>query len=113
MVLALSTVSQFPVGTKATFWKDNMSVLHAVLKGGGRAPETHAVVGQLRVLVADLDLSLQLGRVESKAHVADGLSRDSLEKVQTLQALFVEPVVPDWLCDPWADPLRMCEGVAS
>ena len=81
--------------------------MHSVLSGRSHAAEVNAVVGQLWLLTAKLDVSLRLGRVESKANIADGPSRDNFEWVHALGAQFVEPIVPEWLADPWVDPI--CE----
>ena len=94
----------------ATFWQDNNAILHALLKGGSKAPEVNAVIGRAWLTSAELDCAIRIGRVESRCNVADSVSRNDLGWVTVLQAEFVEPVVPDWLLNPWMDPLCTNEG---
>ena len=63
-------------------------------KGGGHNDECNMVIGKLWLQVADLDCDLQVARVESKANVADGPSRDDFSMLNSLGATFVEPMMP-------------------
>ena len=80
-----------------TSYGDNDGVLHAIANGGGGGPETHACVGQLWLEVAAANTSLFVARVESKANIADGPTRDTFHHLSELEAQFVEPVLPSWL----------------
>ena len=80
---------------------DNDGVLHALINGSGRAPELNFGVGMSWLDMAARDISLHLGRVESKANLADGPSRNDFCMLQGLSAKFVEPTLPCWLLNTW------------
>eukprot|EP00959_Pyramimonas_sp_CCMP1952_P267866 5600565-Pyramimonas_sp.AAC.1 len=65
---------------------DNDGVLHALINGSGRAPELNFGVGMTWLDMASRDISLQLGRVESEANLADGPSRNDLSMMHQLSA---------------------------
>ena len=84
-----------------TTYGDNDGVLHAIANGGGGGPETHVCVGQLWLEVAAHDASLFVARVESKANIADGPTRDTFHHLSSIGAQFVEPVLPAWITQLW------------
>ena len=51
--------------------------------------------------LAECDSDLHVARVESKANIADGLTRNFLDDLITLNAQFVSPVLPRWAADVW------------
>ena len=53
---------------------------------------------------AGLDCDLHVARVESKANIADGPSRDEFCFLNDLGAVYVPPVLPSWIDDIWAVP---------
>ena len=89
-------------GQLLTCWQDNQGVLHSMVNGGGWAPETNATVGRIWLLVAKEKIDLRMGRVESRCNIADGPTRGFHGWTKVLNAVFVKPVIPDWLLQPWA-----------
>ena len=81
-----------------------MSVLHAVTKGAGGGPEVHLLIGRLWLELAEGQVDLRVGRVESRANVSDGPSRDDLSLIALLKAMWVEPVLPEWVFQFWEGP---------
>ena len=82
---------------------DNQSVLGAMTSGRAGAGDLNTGVGKTWLEVAGQGISLHLVRVESKANVADGPSRDDLTFLE-MQAEFVAPVLPDWAKKLWKWP---------
>ena len=109
VAMALATLSDQARDSRVTFWQDNQAILGALIAGGGNQPEVNAVVGRTWLTVCDLNCHAIFGRVESKANVADGPTRDDLTWVQALNAQYVELVLPEWLLNPWVDPLFVGE----
>ena len=54
-----------------------------------------------------MQTDLHGARVESKANIADGPTRDDFEHLTALQAVFVEPVLPPWIYEIWEFPEGM------
>ena len=101
VILCLRTFRHWLCGQLVTMWNDNQGVLHSILSGSGLAPEINACVARLWILVAKMQLGFRIGRVESKANVADGPSRLDLEWMENLGAVWTDAEVPSWLLDPW------------
>ena len=80
------------------------TVVGALLKGDARASEVNAVIGQLWLDIAKLGIALQIGRVASKANIADEPTRGCKDWIEKSGATFHEPVIPEWLIDPWCAP---------
>ena len=89
VVVALWTFSEFMREELVTFWQDNNAVLYTVLAGGGRAAEVNTAVGHLWLRIAELQPNFRIGRVESRANVADGPTRDCYTWVHSLGAVFL------------------------
>ena len=71
----------FPWAVSGSLWVgfcDNDGVLHALSKGGGHNTECNLLIGKVWLHLADADCDLCVGRVESKANIADGPTRDYL-----------------------------------
>ena len=83
---------------------DNQSVLGAMTSGSAGAEDLNTGIGKTWLEVASQGISLHLVRVESKANVADGPSRDDLSFLEELQATYVAPVLPDWARALWKWP---------
>ena len=83
---------------------DNQSVLGAMTSGSSGADDLNTGIGKTWLEVASQSISLHLVRVESKANVADGPSRDDLSYLEEMDAQFVEPVLPDWARTLWRWP---------
>ena len=100
-VLVLGTFAEWLSGTLWVSFGDNDGVTYALAKGGGHNEECNMVIGKLWLAVAELDTDLHVARVESKANIADGPSRDDISMLNQLQAVYVEPVLPQWIHDLW------------
>jgi hypothetical protein len=59
------------------------------------------LIGIVWLHLADADCDLCVGRVESKANIADGPTRDYLFDLEALGAVFVSPSLPEWIQDVW------------
>ena len=103
-VIALTTFMPWLENQAWTSWVDNQGVLGALIKGGCRAYDTNAVIGQVWLVVAEKRIAMQLGRVASLSNIADEPTRDSDDWATRVQARFLKPVISDWLADPWLAP---------
>ena len=74
------------------------------MKGGARAADMNSVIGQLWLTVAKGHIALQVGRVASLANIADEPTRGSADWINRVEAKFLEPIIFDWLADPWLAP---------
>ena len=101
IVLGLNTFESWMQHSRLTNYIDNDGVLLGVLKASSRAPEVTVMIARLWLLMADWDTTYVAGRVESKANVADGPTRDRWELLEHLKAVYHEPQLPDWLMDLW------------
>ena len=104
VALAWGTYSDILKGTRWTSFVDNQGVLGAILKGGSGAPEVNMAVGHLWLDLAAYAVDLHVARVESKANISDGPSRDDFEEIARLGARYVDPVLPQWSYDLWGIP---------
>ena len=59
------------------------------------------MIGQLWLEWAHMRVGFSGHRVESKANLADGPTRDYYDILHKLGAQFVEPVLPTWVLDLW------------
>jgi hypothetical protein len=104
VALAWGTFRSRLHGALWTAYVDNQGVLGAILKGGSGAPEVNMAVGHLWLDLAACTVGLHVARVESKANVADGPSRDEFSELDRLGATYVEPELPQWAYDLWGMP---------
>ena len=104
VALTWGTFSSVLQGSRWTSFVDNQGVLGAILKGGSGAPEVNMAVGHLWLDLAAFAVDLRVARVESKANVADGPSREDLSELDRLKAHYVDPVLPQWSYDLWGIP---------
>ena len=58
---------------------DNMGVLAGYVNGASRQPETNYLIAQFWFKALQLDADFQCWRVESRANIADGLTRHVLD----------------------------------
>ena len=101
VLLTWATFEHILRGCLWTAYCDNDGVLYAVANGGGGGPETHVCVGQLWLEIAAACTDLFVARVESKANIADGPTRDFFNHLHELQSQLVEPKLPNWLMQLW------------
>jgi len=102
--LALETFKFWLKGTLATIYIDNNGVLGGLIRGSCAAIDLNQAIGQLWLDIAELQVGLHAVRVESKANIADGPTREFLELLSELGATFVEPQLPAWCSDIWTFP---------
>ena len=107
VLLALGTFTQFLKGSLWVSFIDNMGVMYCVRNATGAAPEIALAVGKLWLQLADMQTDLHGARVESKANIADGPTRDDLSYLHQLRAQFVEPALPSWIYNIWEFPVGM------
>ena len=78
--------------------------MSAIIKGSSRLPEVNSGIGRLWLDMARERIALVLARVESKANVADGPTRDVFDYLDRLDAKYIEPLLPTWCKDLWSIP---------
>ena len=83
---------------------DNQGVLGALISGRAGVDDLNMVVSKTWLMIADAMAALHVVRMESDSNIADGPTREKLEVLQSLNAEFVEPVLPDWLRSLWEWP---------
>ena len=102
--LAFETFSSLVEGTLSTIFVDNNGVLGGLIKGSCMAADLNQSIGNLWLDIARLQIGLHTVRVESKANIADGPTREFLGLLGELGASFVPPKLPDWCKKLWNFP---------
>ena len=105
VVLALSTFQSHLEGCLWISFIDNMGIMFNVRNGSSDSPEVCLAVGHLWLTLGKLGTDLHAARVESKANIADGPTRDFLDILGYLGATFVPPSLFDWIYDVWHVPM--------
>ena len=75
--------------------------MHAIIKGSSAAPEANLLVGKMWLDLACNRIAFRALRVDSKANIADGPTRDDFKALHKLNARFDEPVFPEWVRRVW------------
>ena len=101
LVLVLGTFPDLVSGSLWVGFCDNDGVTHALSKGGGHNTECNLLIGKVCLHLASVDCDLHVGRVESKSNIADGPTREDLSLLEQLEAVFVSPILPEWISDIW------------
>ena len=70
----------------------------------GAATEVALAIGKLWLHLASLGTDLYAARVESKANIADGPTREDLSLLAELGATFFQPVLLSWVYEIWDLP---------
>ena len=102
--LLLSTLHAVLANQLLLLAVDNQGVLGAMVSGRAGVDDLNMGVGKLWLMIADAGISVHIVRVESKANIADGPSRDYLDLLHELNAVFVDPVLPQWVRTLWQWP---------
>ena len=102
VVLAVYTFHSWLLESRITNFIDNNGVLMSIIKGSARCPEVAAMIARLWAWMAMAASAYVVGRVESKANIADGPTRDRFVLLQRLQAQYVSPILPQWASDLWS-----------
>ena len=100
-VLALHTWMGLLDGVVIRVYTDNGGVRYSLISGTSRLPEVALSVARFWQLAADKRWGVLMRRVESKANLADGPTRDDLRHVLKLKAIWTVPVLPDWVFNLW------------
>ena len=94
VILAFTTFQGWLTQAAWTAWVDNQGILGAILKGGARASDVNAVIGQLWLNIAKLGIALQIG--EGPQRLTLHMSRLAVAKIGLRnQALVVSSSEPD------------------
>ena len=103
VLLAFATFSHLITNNYWTVYCDNQAVLNQVLNGcaGASAGDLNAICGHLWLDIVKANAALNIVRVESKANIADGPTRDRFQLLEELGSLLVTPVLPTWLANFW------------
>ncbi len=101
VVLALYTWMDLLDGVVVRIYTDNEGVRYSLISGTSRLPEVALSVARFWQLAADKRWGVLMRRVESKANLADGPTRDDLRYVLKLKAIWAVPVLPDWVFNLW------------
>ena len=102
--LAYASFPDLLRGCLLLLFVNNQGVLGSMLRGSAGAPDLNAAVGQVWLDIASAGIGLHVARVESRANVADGPTRDDFSVLTRLGAVFREPCLPEWVHDLWAFP---------
>lgn len=102
--LAYSTFAEQLSGSSITVFIDNDAVMSALLHGSAGIEDVNISIGQIWLDLAEMRIAFGAARVESRANVADGPTRDNFTLLHELQATYVAPVLPDWLVTLWNFP---------
>ena len=108
VVLALGTFELQIREALVLLFVDNDGVRESLMRGSSRAAEVNRMAGALWLQLASWRTGLYTARVESKANIADGPTRDDLSLVARLSATFVQPVWPSWAWHFWTLPPVDC-----
>ena len=79
MILGLSTWLEDLKGAVVTICTDNEGVRYSLLSGTSKLPEVALSVARFWHVVSDVQIGVLIRRVESKANIADGPTRDVLK----------------------------------
>ena len=88
-------------GTHCLAFVDHEGVRAALQHGGTRAPEVSMLVHHFWQAVAQSSVAWFTARVESKANVADGPSRDNFSEMIALEAICQPVRWPPWALQLW------------
>ena len=95
--LAYATFAEQLAGTSVTAFIDNDAVMSALLHGSAGCDDVNLAIGQIWLDLARMRIAFGAARVESRANIADGPTRDQFTLLQELKAIFFEPALPNWL----------------
>ena len=105
--LAIETF-EFQLKTHAvSFFCDNRGVMFGIARGSSRSQESSFMIAKFWIWCAVNEVAAVMYYVESKANISDGPTRPSrqfLSELLHLGAVEVDPALPEWCSDIWADP---------
>ena len=68
----LDTLPSLVAGSLLVAFCDNVSVTHALARGGGHHPECHLLIGKVWRSLAEHDCDMQVARVEIASSISGG-----------------------------------------
>ena len=89
---------------------DNEGARYALISGTSKCQEVSMLVARMWHEAAQNRWGLLFRRVESKANVADGPTRENLEILERLGAIWCEPMMPSWITNLWVPISVSCIG---
>ena len=104
VVLLMGTFRDVLRGALLLLFIDSDGVRHALQRGTGGPPEVALLVGKFWLEAAELHLGAYTARVESKANIADGPTREDVSVLLSLHATQHRAVWPEWAQSLWAMP---------
>ena len=106
LLVTITTFQTELAGGLVLGFVDNQGALHSVLRATSRAAETEIMVAEFWKVCTVAQIGFSGWRVESKANVADGPTRNYFrDVVDELSAQFRQPVFPQFLQDLWRHPV--------
>ena len=76
-------------------------MLGTLIKGGGRALEQNLLAGNFWLWASTCECPPYFGRLESKANIADGPTRNDPSALNALAATKVKPKLSECVYDLW------------
>ena len=101
VILGMFSWHSWLEGAAVTIYVDNEGVRYALISGTSRCKEIAPLVARMWHQAAQSRWGLLFRRVESKANVADGPTRDDFKYLEALQAKWWPPQLPPWIDDLW------------
>ena len=101
VILGLFSWHSWLQGAAVTIYVDNEGVRYALISGTSRCEEIALLVARMWHEAAQRGWGLLFRRVESKANLADGPTRDDFKHLEALQASWWPPELPHWIDDLW------------
>ena len=85
-----------------TLAQDNMGVVGNLISGRGSAEDHNSAIAQIWLEFATENLAPWIVKVETACNLADGPTRDDLQFMRRLNAVWVDPVWPEWAMNFWS-----------
>ena len=101
VILGMFSWHSWLEGAAVTIYADNEGVRYALISGTSRCKEIALLVARMWHEAARSRCGLLFRRVESKANLADGPTRDDFKHLEALQARWLPPELPQWIDDLW------------
>ena len=101
VLLAQQTFAPWLTRALRTSYGDNDGVLHALTHGSGGGPEVNLAVGHFWIECASSHMGWYGARMESKANIADGPTRNEFGALHALGAEWVVPKLPALATNLW------------
>ena len=101
VILGLFPWQEWLVGAAVTIYVDKEEVRYLLISGTSRSKKITLLVARMWHEAALSRWGLLFRRVESKANLADGPTRDDFTHLEALKAEWWPPGMPHWIQDLW------------